>query len=545
MAMAKFFRANLCLLLGMVTVTLASLSLTVAAQDEAKADKAYKTASEQTESAAKLKKEIEPGIFVIGKAHRFAEVGDCDSFSLSPDGKTLACSGGQIKLFDLEENKIRETVGEEGESYQGVEFSDDGRFLVAHTYKNASSLIRVWDAIDLSLVTSFVANEGLASEAARTMFYIQQFQVSPENNFIVACDYQSLVVRDLKTGELVHEIGDLGWVQSVAFSPEDRQLLVPKSGSVQVVDLESGESLTRADSNVAGAIATALDVNAAQKVVATANGNSIRITDIDANNRGRVLTLPAGTYAQRVKFSDDGKLIAASVWQTGDSVYQIGILILDVASGKTVKHIKKTGVAGQNMGRMQFATNNRSLFYAGPGLHGINEIDLLATESDSESKFPKSPVISAAIHPDNQSFVACTSTGEVNTFDFNSGEILKSFSIPNPGNLVLARDGADLLISSKYGQQAFQRFDYQSGKLKKKYYLKILRFGCLEIERLYDVRQPEFDSFTVVSDLGGMVGRWEKDQCRCHGDHLSTRSAAQSGEVRSTQLDSLCLSRLR
>ena len=295
---AKLFRAKLGLLLGLVIlVALASCPLNVAAQDKDGADKAYKTAADQTGSAAELKKTIEPGVFVIGKAHRFAEAGDCDSFSLSPDGKTLACSGGQIKLFDLEENKIRETVGEEGEHYRGVEFSDDGRFLVAHTYKNGGALIRIWDAIDLSLINSFAANEGMDSAEASTNFYIQKFKVSPENNYIAACDYQSLVVRDFKTGELVHEISNLGWVQSVAFSPDDRQLLVPKSGSVQAIDLESGESLGSSDSNLAGAIATVLDVNKAQKIVAIANGNSIRIAGFGNSNRDRVLTLPAGSYA--------------------------------------------------------------------------------------------------------------------------------------------------------------------------------------------------------------------------------------------------------
>lgn len=473
MTWKKLCCANFCWLLGLVAILSGPLSSSIGAQVEAKGDKAYKTASEQIELEEKLKTEIEPGVFVVGKAHRFAEVGDCDSFSLSPDGKTIACSGSRIKLFDLEADKVRETVGEEGETYQGVEFSDDGRFLVGHTYKHSSSLIRVWDAVDLSLLNSFSANEGVKSANARASFYIQQFKVSPENNYIAACDYRSLVVRDLKTGELVYQMDDLGWaIQGISFSPDDRQLLVPKSGSVQVIDLESGELLSGKDSKVAGAIATVLDVNSAQQVVATANGGSIRIIDLEGSKRKRMLSLPAGAHVQNLKFSDDGKLIAASVWQSGDNVYQIGVVILDVASGKTVKHKKKTGVAGQNLGRMQFATNNHSLFYSGPAIHGINEVDLLSTEPDSESKFPKSPVKSSAIHPDNQSFVACTSAGDVNSFDINSGEILKSFSYANPKGLQLSSDGNHLLISSNYGQTSLQAFDYRSGKAKKSYTLR-------------------------------------------------------------------------
>ena len=179
MTWKKFYRANFCLLLGVMATLYGLLSLEAGAQEKAKTDKAYKTASEQTQFEEQLKTEIEPGVFVVGKAHRFAEVGDCDSFSLSPDGKSIACSGNPIKLFDLQENAVRKTVGEKGETYHGVQYSDDGRFLIGHTHKDSSSLIRVWDAVDLSLINSFIANEGMDSKNARARFYIQQLKVSP------------------------------------------------------------------------------------------------------------------------------------------------------------------------------------------------------------------------------------------------------------------------------------------------------------------------------------------------------------------------------
>ena len=141
--------------------------------------------------------------------------------------------------------------------------------------------------------------------------------------------------------------------------------MVPKSGGIKVIDLESGELLSKTDSKVADATATVLDVNSAQRIVATAIGSSIRIIDLEGSQRNRMLSLPAGTYVQNLKFSDDGKLIAASVWQSNDNVYQIGIVILDAATGKTVKHQKKAGAGGQNLKMMQFATHNRLLFYSG------------------------------------------------------------------------------------------------------------------------------------------------------------------------------------
>ena len=76
------------------------------------------------------------------------------------------------------------------------------------------------------------------------------------------------------------------------------------------------------------------------------------------------------------------------------------------------------------------------------------------------------------MHPVNQSFVASTFGGEVNTFEFESGEILKAFENANPQGLQLSRDGSDLLIRSNWGRTAFQAFDYRSGKLKRSYQTK-------------------------------------------------------------------------
>ena len=217
-----------------------------------------------------------------------------------------------------------------------------------------------------------------------------------------------------------------------------------------------------------------------------------------------------------MKFSDDGNLIAAAIWQTGDNKYQVGIAILDVASGKTVKHIKKTG-AGQNLGQMQFTTDNRSLFYAGHGVFGINEIKLLSTEQNSESKFPKSPAISVVIHPENQSFAACTSTGDVNRFDFSSGEILNSISSSNPRNLLLSKTGSDLLITPSYGQQLFGRFDYESGKLKKTYHLQ--------------------SSSSVVSHLRELMTTGSLNQIQSQSYPISVAWSTDGNEVISVALE--------
>ena len=102
MSVTKSFFVSVCLLI---------LSAGAFAQD----DKAKSTDSGSWSSGAgdsePIKKKIEPGVWVYGRTHRFAEVGEINSFDTSPDGKTMAFGVSRgVKLFDLEKNKIVDEI---------------------------------------------------------------------------------------------------------------------------------------------------------------------------------------------------------------------------------------------------------------------------------------------------------------------------------------------------------------------------------------------------------------------------------------------------
>ena len=123
---SRFLRLNF-LMACCCTMMIASAASTGLAQDEGQPKKAAEATTDDLAGATTdddkevrtYVKQIEPGVKVLGVASRFAEVGQSSSFDSSPDGSQLAfASSSKIKFFDLEENKVTDTIGEKGEHYQ-------------------------------------------------------------------------------------------------------------------------------------------------------------------------------------------------------------------------------------------------------------------------------------------------------------------------------------------------------------------------------------------------------------------------------------------
>ncbi len=472
--------ALICLILLSCTC-MASAQETSEKDATAEASRASPTASspsnEQLEKEyanEEFAKEVEPGVLVIGKTHRFAEVGNCNSFAVSPDGKTLICSGSKVKFFDLEENVVTDEIGESGESYQQVEFSPDGRYILGATYSQGESMVRVWDAIDLSVVSAVPCKAGVGDEDGLANFYVQKLYVSPDSSYYCAATYNSAIVRDLRTGELVQTFTGLQYIQGAAFSIDETQLYLPLGGRVQAFDIDSGEQIPAKESKL-GMVAQTLDVNLSRGLLAASSGRTVRIKDLEGGQPDRTLNLPAKCYGQSVVFSDDGSMVAFGVWQQGGEG-GFGIVVLDADTGKVVKEVD---AVGSNVGRIRFSTDGEKIFYAGSGVFGINELLVHGEDEVADVEFPKSPSIANAIHPDKTSFLSCSSAGEMNVFDLKSGEILNSFRHNSPRNLTLSPDGSQVIVDSSMGVANFSVYGYESGKKLQDVSIKSIKGGLV------------------------------------------------------------------
>ncbi len=455
------------LLLGWTIFAVDRINAQVPSPVDTESSSTLRTGTEQAESD--FRQEIAPGIVVFGKSNRFAALGDCQSFDVSPDGKTVVCSGQKLKFFDLEKNQIRDEIGEPGDYYQAVQYSPDGRFVVAYTYESSGSQLRVWDAIDLSLVNTISATIGVSDESAFKNFYLQSVAISADNSFVAMTSNNAALIRDLKTGELIHEFVDLGYVQRICFSSDETQVYLPKNSRIQVIDMDSGEPVGRSESPLVGSISQSVVVNLSRNFAALASGGRIIIKNLNGGN-DRLLGLPAGCYAQQCVFSDDGSLIAVNVWSNGDTDSRMQIHVMEVDSGKLVKRIKNVG---ENVTRMRFSTDRRTLMLTGYGLFGLNEIDLASSVASSSDQGLSSPVAVSRIHPGKESFVVGTMAGTLNVLDLGSGKLLNQASYQGaPKGLLLSADGSRIIVYSNSWQGKINSYDYQSGKQKREYTIK-------------------------------------------------------------------------
>ena len=161
-----------------------------------------------------------------------------------PDGKILASASADrtVKLWNVATGKRTDTLSQPLKDQYAVVFSADGKRLFG---AGADSRIRVWQISETAaettnpLIESHFAHEGT----------ILRLALSPRGRRLLSCaDDRSVKIWDaetLKQQRVIERQPD--WVSAAVFLAEDRIAVGRMDGSMDLYDVNTGQSVLRAE----------------------------------------------------------------------------------------------------------------------------------------------------------------------------------------------------------------------------------------------------------------------------------------------------------
>lgn len=449
------------------------------------------TAGEQREQIER--NQVEPGVTVYGNPNRFSEVGRVNSFDSAPDGKTLAFAGRQISMFDLTKNKVVAEMGKtDGEFFASVNYSPDGRYILAHAIEGDKIVILVFDAIDLKLLNTI--DPDMTVQMARSTPNPFALRVSANSRFVACRTGQSVVrVVSLNEGKQVFESTELGYVSTFEFSSKEHRLLLGCGGRCAMVDLETGALVPADELPFVGNMMDSVVVSYSRQRFAVARQQSGQIMLFNSVSGDRVGIIPAAFSCRKMVFSDDGALLAVAASRATPSSVKSEIVVFDV------RHRKKLigfGVAGNAISRIRFGAKDRTLLFQRHGDPIVNQIDLPDGSLNDASLVDQTPVNGLALTSD-RSFLFTCSPSCMTWTKLDTGESLRW---PQESDFQLVKffpDRAELFLATQSPDQLspIQRVDAKSGKVLKNYSVRraTKRGGVLtQLNSLFRNGRPDF-----------------------------------------------------
>ncbi len=247
-----------------------------------------------------------------------AHQGEILTFTLSPDGKTLASSDrtanrSYIKIWNLQTGNLQRTLFGHKQPIRSLAIStyhshSDRQFLASGSHK-----IKLWD---LSTGESF-----------QTLFghkqWVSCLAISPDSRTLISgSEDTNIRIWDLTTGDLIRTLkGHQGCVRSLTISPDGRTLI---SGSddqtIKLWDLKTGQLLYTFIGH-SGAVRALTICTKSQHLISGSEDKTIKMWHLQTKNLLRTLIGHAAPI-KAIAISPDGQTLASGssdrtikIWQ--------------------------------------------------------------------------------------------------------------------------------------------------------------------------------------------------------------------------------------
>ncbi|MEH2411887.1 serine/threonine-protein kinase [Nostoc sp.] len=223
------------------------------------------------------------------------------SVAISPDGKTIASSGGDrtIKLWNLATGKQISSLNGHSQQVNVVAISPDGKTLVSASDDNT---IKIWNLATRKQIRTLQGHSDSVHALAIS---------ADSETLVTGSDDNTIKIWDLATGEQIRTLlGHTFWVRSVAISPDG---VILASGSfdktIKIWNLTKGYSIRTLEGN--SQTVTAVAISPDGKTLASASRDrTIKLWNLVTGKEIRTLAGHGNTVTS-VAFSADGKIIAS------------------------------------------------------------------------------------------------------------------------------------------------------------------------------------------------------------------------------------------